>query len=112
MLKINEWGKIFTGTILLLILNAIALTIWFLIGSIIYESSLGPTTLGKVLNKILTAAILGISISQLLYAIPLGMWLKYREKNALLKGAIVGAVITCLLNGGCWLIAFDIFYNY
>lgn len=109
MSKVNEWGKIVAGIILLLILNAIALTIWFLIGSIIYESSLGPTTLGKVLNKIITAAIIGICLSQLLYVIPLGMWLKSQEKNALLKGAIVGAVITSLLNGGCWLIAFDMF---
>ena len=108
MSKLNEWGKIVAGTIFLLIVNAIALTIWLIIGSIIYESSLGPTPLGRVLNKILTAAILGISISQLLYAIPLGLWLKSQEKNALLKGAIVGAVITALLNGGCWLIAFDI----
>jgi len=104
MSKINEWGKIVAGIILLLILNAIAITIWFILGRIIYESSLGQTPLGRVLNKILTAAILGISRSQLLYAIPLGLWLKSQEKIALLKGAIVGAVITALLNGGCYLL--------
>ncbi|MGK7903628.1 MAG: hypothetical protein AB4352_19925 [Hormoscilla sp.] len=109
MSKLNEWGKIVAGTILLLMLNAIAITIGLTIGSIIYESSIGQTPVGRLLNMLLTAAILGISISQLLYAIPICLWLKYQEKIALLKGAIVGAVITALLNGGCWLIAFDIF---
>jgi len=46
----------------------------------------------------------GISITQLIYIIPVIIWLNRRRQFALKKGVIIGAVITALLNGGCYLI--------
>jgi hypothetical protein len=45
-----------------------------------------------------------ISITQLIYVIPVIIWLNRRRQFALKKGVIIGAVITALLNGGCYLI--------
>ncbi len=46
----------------------------------------------------------GISITQIIYIIPTIIWLNRRGQFALKKGVIIGAVITALLNGGCYLI--------
>lgn len=46
----------------------------------------------------------GISITQLIYVIPVMIWLRKRQQLALNKGVIIGAVITALLNGGCYLL--------
>ncbi len=45
----------------------------------------------------------GISITQLIYVIPVIIWLRRRQQLALNKGVIIGAVLTALLNGGCYL---------
>lgn len=44
-----------------------------------------------------------IGIVQLLYVIPLAIHLKRQEKIGIMKGVIIGAIITIFLNGGCWL---------
>jgi len=49
-------------------------------------------------------ALFGIGIAQLFYVIPLVIWFKQRCQWGLMKGVIIGAVMTALLNGGCWLI--------
>jgi hypothetical protein len=44
-----------------------------------------------------------ISIIQLVYVIPRGNYLYKNQQQARLKGTTIGAVITFLLNGACWL---------
>jgi hypothetical protein len=44
-----------------------------------------------------------IGVVQLIYVIPRGFYLFNHQEKAKLKGFIIGAVITFLLNGGCWL---------
>jgi len=44
-----------------------------------------------------------VGIWQLLYVIPLCMFLKRRRKAEAIRGVILGAVITFLLNSTCWL---------
>jgi hypothetical protein len=44
-----------------------------------------------------------ISIIQLAYVIPRGNYLFKNKHQAKLKGTTIGAVITFLLNGGCWI---------
>jgi hypothetical protein len=46
----------------------------------------------------------GIGLLQLVYVIPVSLWLKQQGRFGLMKGVIIGAVITALLNGGCWLL--------
>jgi hypothetical protein len=46
----------------------------------------------------------GISLAQLIYVIPVIYWLKQRQQFSWMKGVTIGAVITALLNGSCYLI--------
>ena len=48
----------------------------------------------------------GLGIAQLIYVIPAIIILRRRREFALLKGLIIGAVVTALLNGGCWLLMY------
>lgn len=49
-------------------------------------------------------AFFGIGITQLLYVIPLALWLKRRGRVDTMKGVILGAAITVLLNGSCFVL--------
>jgi hypothetical protein len=44
-----------------------------------------------------------ISVIQLIYVIPRGSYLFKNQQQARLKGTTIGAVITFLLNGACWI---------
>ena len=51
-------------------------------------------------------AISAIGLLQLLYVIPWARKLHRAERFERMKGVIIGAVITALLNGGCWLMIY------
>ena len=93
----TELGKILSGFFLVIGLHIAAVLIGGLIGSI--ASFLG---IYNIANILLFAA-LGIGITQIIYIIPLIIWLIRQRNWGLMKGVIIGAVITALLNGGCWL---------
>lgn len=61
-----------------------------------------PTLSG--LNYALTLYKISLGLSQLIYVFPLVWWLARRQKFSWMRGIIIGAVITALLNGGLWLI--------
>ncbi len=46
---------------------------------------------------------MGFSLIQLVYVIPLALRLKRQGRWGMMKGVIVGAVLTALLNGAGWL---------
>ncbi len=93
----TEFGKILSGFFCVLGLHILAFISGGLIGSI--AISLGIDSIGNIL---LYLAIY-IGITQLIYIFPI-MILLIRQRNwGVLKGVIIGAVITALLNGGCWL---------
>ncbi len=48
--------------------------------------------------------ILCIGLFQFLYVIPISFSLRRQQRWGLMKGVIIGAVLTALLNGGCWLL--------
>jgi hypothetical protein len=93
----TEFGEIFSGFFLVLGLHIAAFIIGGLIGSI--TSSMGIYSLGGIL----LFSALGIGITQLIYIIPLIIWLIRQRKWGMMKGVIIAAVLTALLNGGCWL---------
>lgn len=94
----NELGKIFLGILLLTGCHILALTILGAIASA--ASSTGNSSIGIIYLY----ALLGIGITQLIYVIPLVFWLRRERKWGFMKGIIIGAVLTALLNGGCWLL--------
>ena len=97
----NEILQILLGIFLLfglhLIAGAIIFGLGLLAGQIFGYSSysyLGIWLIGG----------LGFFIWQLLYVIPLCIWLRRQQRLEIMKGVIVGAVITALLNGSCFLL--------
>lgn len=93
----REFVQVIWGILILLGLNALYVGICLAIAS-----------LGVNVAVIYTFAI---GISQLLYVVPLCIWLKRKNRMSMMKGVIIGAVITALLNGGCWIIVLNMF-NY
>ena len=62
--------------------------------------------IGGIIRAISLYSGLGIGLSQLVYAIPLGRRFKRQRRFNAMKGVIIGAVITTLLNGGCFALLF------
>lgn len=96
----NETPIIIAGFFLVLGLHILAIVIFSLLAYIL--NLLGGTTFALI-NMLWIYAIFGIGISQFLYVVPLIIRLKQQQEWGLMKGVIIGAVLTALLNGGCWL---------
>lgn len=50
------------------------------------------------------AFLFGICLYQLLYVVPAIIWLKWQQRWGLMKGVIIGAVITAFLSGPCFVL--------
>ncbi|MEO1592812.1 MAG: hypothetical protein AAFU71_16190 [Cyanobacteria bacterium J06632_22] len=70
-----------------------------LVMAIGYGIALSPSAIGAVM-------LLGIGVFQVAYLIPLA-WFN-RRRPEFIKGMATVAVITCFLNGACWLIGLAI----
>ncbi len=95
----NEFWGVLKGILLLFIIHIFTLLAIYALSLILQELYGGYTALGVWL--------LGFgcfSLWQLLYVIPICIWLKRKRKPLVMKGVIIGAVITFLLNGGCFLL--------
>jgi hypothetical protein len=55
------------------------------------------------LIALMTYSTFVIGIVQILYVLPLCLWLSRRRRLSTVKGVIIGAVVTLLLNGSCFL---------
>jgi hypothetical protein len=97
----NEFSQIVSGIFLVGFLHTAA----FFIGVFIMFIASALKADGIV--PILGIAGAGIGISQLIYIIPLLIRLIRQQEWGLMKGVIIGAVLTALLNGGCWLLVFN-----
>ena len=92
--KPNEIQAIAKGFTLVMACHGLAVLMILILGSIVESSiSLGIWVLGAM----------GFLFWQLLYVIPLTIWLKRRGKVGMMKGVITGAVLTALVNGACYL---------
>jgi heme/copper-type cytochrome/quinol oxidase subunit 4 len=93
----NEIRTVLISTLLYLGFNAILAAIAFLLITNLYSSpSFGSASL------LFIWFIAGIGLCQLVYAMPIILLLEQQGRSAVAKGVIIGAVITALLNGGCW----------
>jgi len=98
----NEIMGIVPGIFLLMGLHLAALILGSILGPILI--SIGG--IGYYIASFLGFGIFGIGIAQLIYVVPAIIVLRRRREFALLKGLIIGAIITALLNGGCWLLIY------
>lgn len=102
----NEIAQIIYGMFFVLGLHIFAITVLSLLA---YLVNLVGGIIISPINNLWIYAVFGIGISQLLYVIPLIIRLKRLQKWGLMKGVIIGAVLTALLNGGCWLLLIGTF---
>ncbi len=94
----NEFGSIIAGVFLVFGLHLAAIIICSILEAIFTSFQI------HIFDVVFGIGLLGIGISQLIYIIPTIFYLKRKDQIALMKGVIIGAVITALLNGGCWLL--------
>ena len=101
MARRNEFLQIIYGILLLLGMHAIAIGVIFVLGFILFSNT---PNYGILVFWIYAA--LSFSFIQLIYVIPVVLRLKQRQKWGMMKGVIIGAVITALVNGSCFLAYF------
>ena len=94
----NEQLEIAKGLLLLLSCHVLAGMFIFVLGFIIGSIFGGYSIIG-----VWVVGAGGFLFWQLLYVLPLTIWLKRRGKIGMMQGVIIGAVITALVNGACYL---------
>ncbi|MGG6268819.1 hypothetical protein ACQ4M3_32535 [Leptolyngbya sp. AN03gr2] len=103
----SEWRRIARGIILLSGLHVGALFVGTAISAIVAGLlSVLPLNLHPFfypVGNLLFYGLFFIGISQLLYVIPTIIILNRDRQYALMKGVIIGAIITALLNGVCYI---------
>ncbi len=92
----NEFGDIARGFSLAIGLNILA-AIFFLVMATLFSNLQLP------FSFLFIYLFYGIGLSQLVYIIPIAIRFYRRRQWGRMKGVIIGAVITALLNGGCFL---------
>lgn len=95
----NEFWGVTKGILLLFAIHVLALLAIYALSFVLQDIYGGYTALG-----VWFLGFGGFSIWQLLYVIPISIWLYRKRKRLMMKGVIIGAVITFLLNGGCFLL--------
>ncbi|MEM6251779.1 MAG: hypothetical protein AAF821_02550 [Cyanobacteria bacterium P01_D01_bin.156] len=88
---------IIKGSLLLLLLHAIAAIIIFVIGLV---ALIFP---GYVFIQVWYLGAKGLLFWQLLYVIPLVRWLNHRHESSLVQGVVLCAGVTALINIIVWL---------
>lgn len=102
----NEGSGIILGLFLLLGMHFAAFFgLCLLIYGLALLDSILPNPVSRYLNTDYRFLFLLSSpgLTQLIYVIPVVLWLKRQQRWGWMKGIIIGAVLTALLNGGCWL---------
>ena len=103
----NEFRDIVRGMGLLLVAHMLAIAVEFVLAYILAlispTSSSAVSSFASTAGTVLLFSFFGIGIAQWLYVTPLLIRLRRREKWALFKGVLIGALLTMLLNGGCFL---------
>jgi hypothetical protein len=95
----NEFWGITHGILSLIVMHLLAIIIILIVAHIMQAVYGNYSWLATVFF-----GLAGLFIWQLLYVIPICIWLKRNRNPFMMKGVIIGAVITGLLNGSCFLI--------
>lgn len=97
----NQLIKYVLGFFGIFFLNAILLIAILNSTNVFYNLySRKPTNLFEILLCLLTS---GFPVAQLLYVVPLVMFLKFKEETHLRNGVVTGALITFLITSPCLL---------
>jgi len=97
----REARGIVAGILLLIVAHAVYLIIAVPLGMYIGDQ-MGQGPYGGLTGMIFV--IVSIGVAQILYALPLVLWLKYKRRPATMKGVIAAGAVTALLNGACFVV--------
>jgi hypothetical protein len=105
---VNEWRGVLKGILLLIGLHLAAIVGGFIMMRIaIWISNFSPANLQQFLRSIplafISVVLFNLGIFQLLYVVPTVVILYRNRRISLMKGVIIGAVLTVLLNGSCYI---------
>ena len=93
--------NVLVGIIVLILCHVVAV---LLLSLLLWANlTIGATQLAGVA----IFGIFGIGITQLLYVVPLCVYLHRRGRVDTAKGVIIGAILTLLLNGGCFILMLE-----
>jgi hypothetical protein len=95
----NELREIIKGLLLLLTCHMFAGIVIYAVGLIFMSNTRGDTGFA-----IFLIGAGGFLFWQLIYVLPLIVWRKRRGKLGMMKGVIIGAIFTALLNGSCFVL--------
>lgn len=106
MVRPNHKLDVLAGMILLVLCHVIAVAI----GYVLYILGI-KFSLFSGLVPVLLFELFSIGLTQVIYVVPLCMWLRRRRQLDMMKGVIIAATITVLLNGSCFLVVLNIINN-
>jgi hypothetical protein len=94
----GEVGEIIIGMLILFGINILVALLIFLLGL-----GIGQYFGSYSFLNVWLIGLQGLFLWQLLYVIPLVIRYRRQQKFARMKGVIIAAVVTALLNGACYL---------
>ena len=88
--------EFFWGIFLILSINIVVMILLWVLVFEKYVKAIGG---GDLVTYSIFA--FGIDIGQIIYILPLLVWLDILQKGEFIKGVIIGALLTALINFGC-----------
>ncbi len=109
----REWREVMGGVLLTLGLHSLSIVVALIGGGILLWVASAVFYLFQVpaplANQVgsqtgiaLAYWIFGIGLSQLFYVVPLIFWFARQRRFGVVKGIIIAALLTMLLNGACF----------
>jgi hypothetical protein len=95
----RSWRDLIGGILLVLASHMGFWLLTFAVFSTIFRSG---NVIGNMIGSTLLIANFILGITQLAYLIPIARYFGRRQRSAVVKGIAIGAVITILLNGSCY----------
>jgi hypothetical protein len=95
----RSWRDLIGGILLVLASHMGFWLLTFAVFSTIFRSG---NVIGNMIGSTLLMANFILGITQLAYLIPIARYFGRRQRSAVVKGVAIGAVITILLNGSCY----------
>lgn len=108
MTEQNEGTNFFVGFLSLIFCHVLLVGLLWLTVTLANIAILpdGISSLSADLASILLFAVFGVGVTQLLYALPLWIFLRAIGRQDTAKGIVTGVILTLLLNGGCFALMF------
>jgi hypothetical protein len=111
MVRPNQKLDVLAGMVLLVLCHAVFVSLSYAVHILSLQTWSASSNMPWGNIFILAYLPFAIGLTQLIYVIPLCLWLRRRRQLDMMKGVIIAATITVLLNGSCFLVALNMINN-